>query len=122
MKHVLVVAGHSTFREALSHLLVWDDFEESSQADSLEQGRRQVGMLDDLIDVAVVDLDLADEEAIELIGEIREAEPNVPILVLTSASEIELHDLLRRMGVQEVLTKATSAEQIVGAIRHLGST
>jgi DNA-binding NarL/FixJ family response regulator len=121
MKRVLIVAGHNAFRETLAQTLKWGGFEEVSEAASAAEGRRCLATLRGSIDVAVVELDLPDEEGTELVREIREAEPEMPILVLALAPEPEVHERLREMGVKEVLAKGVSGEELVATIRRLGS-
>jgi DNA-binding response OmpR family regulator len=121
MKRVLIAAGNNAFREALAQILKWDLFTEVSEAASVGEGRARLATLEDSIDVAVVDLDLPDGDGTELVREMREAEPEMPILVLTSATEREVHERLREMGANEVLTKTVSSEELVAAIRRLGS-
>jgi DNA-binding NarL/FixJ family response regulator len=62
-----------------------------------------------------------DVEGTELVREIREAEPEMPILVLALAPEPEVHERLREMGVKEVLAKGVSGEELVATIRRLES-
>jgi DNA-binding NarL/FixJ family response regulator len=121
MKRVLIVAGHNAFRETLAQTLKWGGFEEVSEAESAAEGRRLLATLRGSIDVAVVELDLPDEEGTELVKEMCEAESEMSILVLALAPESEVHEQLREMGVKEVLAKAISGEELVAAIRRLGS-
>lgn len=117
MKRVLIVASDNAFREALAQVLKWDGFEEVSGAASAAEGRRRLATLRGSIDVVVVDIDLPDD-GVDLVREIREAEPETPILVLTASPEREVHERLREMGANEVLTKSVSGEEFVAAIKR----
>lgn len=119
MKRVLIVEDHHAFREALAKILVWNGFDESAEARSVAEGRRRVATLDGNVDVAVVDLELSDESGMDLIRDIREAESDVPVLVLGLNLEREVVERLKEMGVGEVLGKEASSEEIVAAIRQL---
>ncbi len=113
----MIVARDNAFRGALAQILRWDDFEEVSEAASAAEGRRRLATLRGSIDLAVLDLDLPDD-GVELVREMREAEPEMPIMVLTVASEREVHERLREMGAIEVLTKGVSGEELLAAIKR----
>lgn len=121
MMRVLVVAGHNAFRETLAQTLKLGGFEEVSEAASAAEGRRRLATIRGSIDVAVVELELPDDEGTKLVREMRDAEPEMPILVLALAPEREVRERLQEMGVKEVLAKAVSGEELVAAIRRLES-
>jgi len=115
---VLFVELHSTFREAAS--LVLDgrpDLEVVAQAASVAEGRRKMALGG--IDAAIVDIPLPDEGATDLVRELCGANPAVPVLVLTTIVEHEVHEEFREAGAGEVLSKRITAEEIVAAVRRL---
>jgi CheY-like chemotaxis protein len=78
---VMLVEDHAAFRQSLAALLGREpDLEVVAQAGSLAQARQ---MLDTPLDVAVLDLSLPDGDGRELIGELRQANAGISILVLT---------------------------------------
>lgn len=121
MQRVLLVTSNNAFREALTEVLRWADVEQVSEVASVAEGRRYFATTRGSIDVAVVDLDPPKDEGTELVREMREAKPEMPILVLTSAPDREVHRGLREMGATEVLTKAVSSEELVTTIRRFRS-
>ena len=120
MKRVLIIENQAAFREALAKLLENEaDFEVAGQAGSLAQGHDLA--LDGLgkLDAAVVGL-LPDDNWTNFIRELRAAKPDLPVLVLTMTQDPEVHARVLEAGVDEVLTKAVSLEEIFATIRRLG--
>ena len=54
-----------------------------------------------------------------MIDYLREAEPDVPVLALTNARNLEQRAWVLRMGAAEVLSTASSIEKIVAVVQRL---
>ena len=120
MKRVLLVEDHAAFREALAKVLEWEvGFERVPQAGSLSEGLARAGVLD--LDVAVVNLGLPDGDGTDLISQMRSTEPDVPVLALTLSQDPARHARALNAGAKGVITKDSSIEEIVDAIRRLGT-
>ena len=120
MKRALLVEDHAVFREALAIMLEeHTDLKKTIQARSFPEARRISGHPSGEIDLVVVDLDLPNDEGISLIDYLREAEPDVPVLALTNARNLEQRAWALRMGAAEVLSTASSIEKIVGVVQRL---
>jgi DNA-binding NarL/FixJ family response regulator len=116
---ILFVEYHSAFRQAASYLLDQEeDLEVVSQAGSVAEGREK--MAQGGIDVAVVDIPLPDEGASNLVRELHEANPSVPVLVMTHIEDEEVHKKFLEAGASEVLLKSMTYEEILAAVRRLG--
>ena len=121
MKTTFLLEAHDVFRQALAEVLNRElDMETDGQARTLEEARRRVEDHIEEIDVAVVDLMLPDGAGVDLVRELHQRKPELPVLVVTMAREQVVHDWVRSMGATDVLTKDASLEEIVGAIRRLG--
>lgn len=118
-----LLEDHDAFRQALAYRLREEpDIEVIGEAGTLEEGRREVLRVLEDLDVAVFDLLLPDGIGAELIRELHEARPELPKLVLTVLREEELHNWALRMGATETLTKDTSVEEIISALRRLAES
>jgi DNA-binding NarL/FixJ family response regulator len=95
------------------------DLEKTDQAGSLPEARRIWGHLTGEVDLVVVDLDLPNGEGISLIDNLREIEPDVPVLALTNARNLEQRACALRAGADEVLSTASSVDKIVGVVQRL---
>ena len=120
MKRVLIVDNHDLFRQVLAVVLgQYTDLKESLQAHSLSEARRILGGLDGRIDLAIVDLDISDGSGTELVKELRDAQPDVPVLAITAGRSLQLRARALQAGADQVLSTAAPGEKIVRAAELL---
>jgi two-component system response regulator DevR len=120
MKRVLLVEDHAAFHEALTNLLNMEpDLEVVGRADSLAEGRAAAALEE--VDVAVVDVFLPDGNGVELVRELRRADPGLSIVILTAGVDPDLHALAFEAGADEVCVKAEGIEEIMRAIRGVAA-
>ena len=116
MNRVLLVDDHAAFREPLAFMFDREpEFEVVAQAGSLAEARRNLGV----IDLAVVDLDLPDGDGTELIGELRAANPEGMVLVLTASVDREAYARAVEAGAAGVLNKSARIMEVIEAARCL---
>ena len=94
------------------------DLEVVSQAGSVAEAREK--MAEGGIDAAIVDIPLPDDGAAELVRELHEANPSIPVLVLTHLNDQGLYERFLEAGANEVLPKTIHLEEIFAAVRRLG--
>jgi two-component system, NarL family, response regulator DevR len=115
----MFVEDHAAFRQAASYLMDRQpDLEVVHQAASVAEGREK--MAKGGIDAALVDIPLPDDGAAELVRELHEANPTIPVLVLTTIEERQVHERFLRAGASEVLLKGVTMADILAAVRRLG--
>ena len=120
MQRLLLVEDHASFRQTLA--LVFDQepgFEVVAQAGSLAEARRV--MEGRTVNLGVIDLSLPDGEGVELIEELREANPMFAALVLTASLDREEHARAVEAGAAGVLHKSADLEEILDATRRLAA-
>jgi DNA-binding NarL/FixJ family response regulator len=120
MQRLLLVEDHASFRQTLA--LVFDaepDFVVVAQAGTVAEARKV--MRDREADLAVVDLSLPDGEGIELIEDLREANPHFAALVLTASLDRAEHARAVEAGAAGVLHKSTDVDEILDSTRRLGA-
>ena len=88
-----------------------------SQASSVAEGRHR--MAEGGIDAAIVDIPLPDEGAEEMVRELHEANPSVPVLTLTAIEDEEVIDRFLEAGASEVLPKHISFVEVLAAVRRI---
>jgi DNA-binding NarL/FixJ family response regulator len=119
MKRILLVEDHASFRQTLA--FVFDqqpEFEVVAQAGTLAEVR--AAMEGSEADLGVIDLTLPDGEGTELIGELREANPDFAALVLTASLDRAEHARAVEAGAAGVLHKSADVDAILDATRRLG--
>ena len=119
MKRVLLIEDHALFRESLALLLEWRMQVESVQAGSLDEGRRALSVVNGTGDLAIIDLDLPDGDGSELIEQLHETRPDVPILAFTADESPVRRARALEAGADEVLSKMSPVEQIIGTTERL---
>ena len=119
MQRILLVEDHASFRQTLAFIFDQEpEFEVTAQAGTLAEARRE---MDDIeADLGVIDLTLPDGEGTELIGELREANPDFAALILTASLDRAEHARAVEAGAAGVLHKSADVDAILDATRRLG--
>ncbi len=120
MSRLLIVEDHASFRQTLA--FVFDqqpDFEVVAQAGSLGEARRVMHGRE--ADLGVIDLALPDGEGLELIEDLREANPLFAALVLTASLDRADHARSIEAGAAGVLHKSADVDEIMDATRRLAA-
>jgi len=119
MALILFVEHHSAFRQAASYLMDQEpDLAVVAQGGSVADGRRR--MAQGGIDAAIVDIPLPDEGAPEMVRDLHQANPSIPVLVMTALEDSEAHEQMLRAGAAEVLPKDVPFRDVLAAVRRLG--
>jgi DNA-binding NarL/FixJ family response regulator len=119
MKRILLVEDHASFRQTLAFVFDQEsEFEVVAQAGSLAEARQVMDGLE--VDLGVMDLSLPDGEGIELIKDLREANPHFAALVLTASLDRAEHARAVESGAAGILHKSAGVDEIMDATRRLG--
>ncbi len=118
MIRVLVVDDHSAFRQPLAFMLEREaDITVVGQAASGAAVRQFL----DPVDVALVDLQLADGNGIDVIAELSATHPECAVVVLTASSDPQELARAVEAGAAGVLHKSMSITDIIDAVRRVGA-
>ena len=118
MIRVLLVEDHASFRQALAMTFEREpDFEVVAQAGSLAQAR---GMLAGA-DVALVDIELPDGNGLDLIPEVRGANPHGAVLVLTARTERTQLARAIEAGAAGLIHKSADIGEIIETTRRVAA-
>lgn len=119
MALILFVEYHTAFRQSASYVMDREpDLEVVAQGGSVAEGRRR--MAEGGIDAAIVDIPLPDEGAPEMVRELHESNPAIPVLVMTVLEDPAVHGEMIRAGAAEVLPKEVTFRDLLAAVRRLG--
>ena len=115
----MLVEDHASFRQTLAFVFDQEsEFEVVAQAESLAEARQVMDGLE--VDLGVMDLSLPDGEGIELIKDLREANPHFAALVLTASLDRAEHARAVESGAAGILHKSAGVDEIMDATRRLG--
>lgn len=118
MTRVLLVDDHAAFRQPLAFMLDREsDFTVTAQAGTLAEARQH--LID--VDIAIVDLDLPDGSGVILVRELRAANPNGAVLILTGSVDRRQYARAVEAGASGVLHKSAGIAEIIGAARRLSA-
>jgi DNA-binding NarL/FixJ family response regulator len=120
MIRVVIADDHTIVREGLRRILLGqEDIEIAGEATNGHEvmDRVRAGGFDLLL----MDLSMPGKSGIELIKQVKDEKPKLPVLVLTMHEEEQYALRAIRAGASGYLTKESATEQLVAAIRKIAS-
>lgn len=115
---VLIVDDHPIFRMGMRELLNQeDDFVVCGLAADMEEARR--ALAEQEVDMAIIDITLADDNGLELIREIRSSGRDIAILVLSMHDETVWAERALRAGARGYIMKKEASESVICALRNI---
>jgi len=114
MKRILVIDDDPTFCTMLKTFLTNKGFsvkEAFSAAESLKAMRLEQ------FDIALCDFRLPDKDGLELLKDIRQLKPKLPVIIMTRYADIRVAIRAIKMGAYEYVTKPINPDEILAAIR-----
>ena len=116
---VMHVEDHPDFRELMEALFSMDsEIKLVAQAGSLAEARGHVARFE--FDVAVLDLGLPDGNGVDLIADLRWANPDVRVLILSASLDTATFESATEADADEILDKLAPLDEVLDAIRRLG--
>jgi DNA-binding NarL/FixJ family response regulator len=118
MIKIILVDDHAVFRKALSFVLAHqEDMQVVAQAGTLHDAREVLH--DNPVDIAVVDLSLPDGDGVDLIRDLRHANPHAAILVLSASDRRRDFARAVEAGASGICQKTADVNDVLSAIRRL---
>lgn len=115
---VVLVEDHRMFREQLGHLIgKSEDMVISGEADNIRDGFALIK--EERPSVAIVDITLKGSSGLELLKQLRAAEIDVPVLVLSMHDETLFAERALNAGARGYVTKHAASEEVLVAIRRI---
>ena len=117
-KRVFIVDDHPIVRERVAELINQEpDLVVSGEAEDAVQAVKSIAAA--APDLAIVDITLKDTYGIELIKQLKDLHPKLPILVLSMHDEALYGERALRAGAMGYLTKQEASKKIIDAIRRV---
>lgn len=115
---ILVVDDHPIVRLGLRQMLSAEpDLSVCGEAETAEAALRLVQA--SKVDFAIVDLSLGTVNGLELVRQLHNDRPDLPVLVLSMHDEALFAERALRAGARGYITKQQAIDGLVGAIRHV---
>ena len=115
---VMLVEDHPDFRDLMEVLLgSQSDIKLVAQAGSLAEARNHAVRF--VFDVAVLDLGLPDGDGVDLIADLRQANPDVGVLILSAS--LDASSFERAAEADEIMDKLAPLDEVLGTVRRLGT-
>jgi DNA-binding NarL/FixJ family response regulator len=120
MINVLLVDDHVLFRQGLKGLVEREpDIRVTAEAAGYARALEMLRAHD--VRVVVADISMPGRDGIDLIAHIKSINPQLPVLVLSMHDDGEYAARALRSGAAGYVTKASSTEELVSAIRRVAS-
>jgi two-component system invasion response regulator UvrY len=115
---VLIADDHAVVRRGLKAILA-DDFGKATfgEAKSSQEALAQVQKQD--WDIVILDISMPGKNGIELLGDLKQIRPHVPVLILSVYPEEQFARRALRGGAAGYLTKESVPEELVKAVRKV---
>ena len=115
---VMLVEDHPDFRDLMEVLLgSQSDIKLVAQAGSLAEARNHAVRIE--FDVAVLDLGLPDGDGVDLIADLRRANSDVGVLILSAS--LDAASFERAAEADEIMDKLAPLDEVLGTLRRLGN-
>lgn len=112
--HILLVDDQKSLRRSLSLMLLGAGFD-TTEAESGSQALAALNQVE--FDLVITDLRMDDMSGIELLREIKQLRPQLPVILITAYGSIESAVDAMRLGAFDYLTKPFSEQDILEKIR-----
>lgn len=109
---VLIVDDEPSIRLTFAEFLKRQGFETLTAADAAQGA----ALFDEGVDVVVVDINLPGRSGIELLRELRERDPRVPVIVITGEPNVSHLPEIVRAGAYDFLAKPVLKDSITRAV------
>lgn len=115
---ILIVDDHTIVRQGIAQLVNREpDLDVCTEAGDAESALAV--LKDTKVDLAIVDISLPGTSGIELVKQIREAHPELPVLVMSMHDESLYSDRAFRAGAKGYVMKQEATEKLLAAIRKI---
>jgi len=120
MKKILIIDDHAVVRDGVKK--IFDEQagefifgEASNRVEALQLAREQDW------DLAVLDLSLGSQSGLEVLKELKELRPRLPVLILSMHSEEQYARRAFKAGASGYITKDSSRAELAKAVKHVAA-
>lgn len=117
---ILIADDHAVVREGIKRIL--GDTQDIQVTAEAENGREAIEKLKaNRVDIVLLDVSMPETNTVELLQQIKERYPKLPVLILSMLPEDQYAIRMLKAGASGYLTKASAADQLISAIRKVAA-
>ena len=116
MSRILIVDDEESIRRSLSGILSDEGFETTSAAD--RDAAFAAIEADGAPDLVLLDIAMPGRDGVEILGELRERRPDIPVVMMSGHGTIETAVKTTRMGAFDFIEKPLSIDKLLLTIEH----
>jgi DNA-binding NarL/FixJ family response regulator len=114
--HILIVDDHTLFRKGLRLILSSSPALQATVSEAAD-GREAMNILDEGgCDLVILDILMPGRNGLDLLGQIRQQHPDLPVLVVSMCAEEQYAVRALKLGANGYLSKIASAEEFIAAV------
>jgi two-component system, NarL family, invasion response regulator UvrY len=118
MIHILIADDHAVLRKGVMETIE----EELKEVDfgEAQNGRQVIGQLQDKKwDIVLLDIQMEGRSGLEVLADVRKANPRLPVLMLSMYPEEEFAVQALKRGASGYVTKQSAPEELITAIKKI---
>lgn len=113
---ILIADDHAVVRQGLKQILA-EAFKRASFGEAANSQQTLERVWKEHWDIVILDLTMPGRSGLEVLKEIKQAHPAMPVLILSMHPEDQFAVRLLKAGASGYMTKESAAEELVGAVR-----
>ena len=113
---ILIAADHAVVRQGLKQILA-GAFKRASFGEAANSQQALERVWKEAWDIVILDLTMPGRSGLEVLKEIKQAHPKLPVLMLSMHPEDQFAVRLLKAGAAGYMTKESAPEELVGAVR-----
>lgn len=117
MKHLLLIYGHELSHCALSGLIKADGGFQLSEIGEVRDAISKIR--EQRFDAVILDVSAPGKNGLEIFCDLKQAAPNVPILVINGSEQVDRMANFIRLGCKGYLPYTASSEHVIPAIKSI---
>jgi len=113
---ILIADDHAVVRQGLKHILA-EAFKRAFFGEAATSQQTLERVWKEPWDIVILDLTMPGRNGLEVLKEIKQAHPTLPVLILSMHPEDQFAVRLLKAGAAGYMTKESAPEALVGAVR-----
>lgn len=116
MKRILIADDHEIVRRGLKQILN-DEFPRLQVGEAVNARDAIEAVLEQAWDLALVDINMPGRSGLEVLEELKQLRPGMPVVMLTAFPDEDYAVRSFRLGASAYVTKRSASEELLAAIR-----